>query len=371
MNPAIQTPKKRKKKIFLGIALGILLLLIILRILLPSIVLRYVNNELNTLPNYNGHVDDIKIRLWRGAYKIEGVTLNKITNQVPVPFFSAKTVDLSVEWRALFHGAIVAKIIFLQPKINFVNGPTEASSQTKMDSGWITMVEKLFPLDINRVDIKDGEVHYMDFHSNPKIDIFLSQIEATATNLRNKEEKGKALPSTVVVYATCFNTGNLSIDVALDPLNPQPTFELKEKMKNVQLTSFSDFTEAYFKFKIIGGEMELYTEIAAINGAFDGYTKPLLHNLKIETNYKENKNIWHWLIANGTQFITNIFSNHSHQKQFATRIPLHGTFKKPTTDVWASIGGILKNAFIQALTPTLDSTLHITDVEKSEEEANK
>jgi uncharacterized protein involved in outer membrane biogenesis len=313
-------------------------------------------------------VDNIGISLWRGAYQINGITLNKLTGEVPVPFFSANKIDLSVEWAALFHGAVVAKIKFYNPIINFVSGPTEATSQSGMDSSsWVQVVRNLMPLDINRVDIINGEVHYRDFSSTSNVNIFISNINATATNLRNKVDKDKALPSHVTVSAICFQTGTLSIAMALDPLNPEPTFELKEKMKNVELTSFNDFAQAYLKFKFTGGTLELYTEVTAANGAFDGYSKPLFHEIKVEANIKENKNIWHWLIANGTQLVTNILSNHSHQQQFATRIPIHGTFKSPKPDIWASIGGILKNAFIQALTPTIDSTLHISDIDKETE----
>ncbi|HXB13824.1 MAG TPA: DUF748 domain-containing protein, partial [Bacteroidia bacterium] len=363
--------KRKRKRILLWVLVAFVAILVAVRLYLPTIVLRYVNKEINTIPGYQGHVDNISMSLWRGAYQINGIELNKVNGQVPVPFFSSQTIDLSLEWAALFHGAIVAKIKFLDPTINFVNGPTAASSQSGMDSSWIQVVRNLMPLDINRVDIVNGEVHYRDFTSTPKIDIFLSNINAAATNLRNKVDKDKALPSTITVSATCFKTGNLSLDVALDPLNEVPTFELKEKMKGVQLTELNDFTEAYLKFKIIGGTMELYTEVAAANGAFDGYTKPLFHDIKVETNIKENKNIWHWLIANGTQFVTNIFSNHSHNQQFATRIPIHGTFKSPKPDSWAAIGGILKNAFVQALTPTLDSTLHISDIDRGNETDDK
>ena len=358
----LDTPKRHhKRKIILRIALILIVVLIAFRLYLPTLVLRYVNKELATIPGYQGHVDDITISLWRGAYQIQHITLNTLNGEVPVPFFAAKTIDLSLEWGALLHGAIVAKIIFYDPTVNFVSGPTVATTQSGVDSSWIQVVRNLMPLDINRVDIHNGEVHYMDFHSTPKVDIAITNIDANATNLRNKVDKDKALPSTITVSAVCFQTGKLSLNMAIDPLNPQPTFELKERMKGVQLTSFNDFTQAYFKLKIIGGTLELYTELVAKDGAFEGYTKPLFHNIKIETNIKENKNIWHWLIANGTQFITDVFSNPKHQEQFATRIPIKGTFKNPVPDTWAAIGGVLKNAFIQALTPTLDSTLHITN----------
>ncbi len=365
-------PKKyRRRKILIRILLVLIVLLVAFRIYLPTLVLHYVNKEINTIPGYQGNVDNIGISLWRGAYQINGITLNKLSGEVPVPFFASKKIDLSLEWAALFHGAIVAKIKFFNAVINFVNGPTEASSQSGVDSSWIQVVRNLMPMDINRVDIINGEVHYRDFHSSPKVDIFVSNINGKATNLRNKVDKDKLLPSTISASATCFQTGDLSLDIALDPLNPQPTFELKEKMKGVQLTALNDFTEAYLKFKMTGGTLEVYTEIAAANGAFDGYTKPLFHQIEVETNIQENKNIWHWLIANGAQFITNLFSNHHHDQQFATRIPIHGTFKSPQPDNWAAIGGVIKNAFIQALTPTLDSTLHITDIDKDNEMSAK
>jgi len=360
-----------RRKILIRILVVLLVLLIAFRIYLPTIVLHYVNKEINTIPGYQGHVDNIGISLWRGAYQINGITLNKLSGEVPVPFFASKKIDLSVEWGALFHGAIVAKIKFFNPVINFVNGPTEASSQSGVDSSWIQVVRNLMPLDINRVDIINGEVHYRDFHSSPNINIFISSINAKAANLRNKVDKDKVLPSTISASATCFQTGNLKLDIALDPLNQQPTFELREEMKGVELTALNDFTEAYLKFKITGGTLEVYTEVAAANGAFDGYTKPLFHHIEVETNIKENKNIWHWLVANGAQFISNLFSNHSHDQQFATRIPIHGTFKSPKPDNWAAIGGVIKNAFIQALTPTLDSTLHISDIDKSNETVAK
>ncbi len=353
----------RKKRIF-KIAIILIIGLSAFRIYLPTIVLHFVNRELNKIPGYKGHVDDISLSLWRCAYQIKGLSLDKYTGEVPVPFFSAKKMDLSLEWKALFHGFISGEIIFYNPKINFVNGPTESSSQTGIDKSWIQVVKALIPLHINRVDIKDGEIHYMDFYSVPKVDVFLSDIEASATNLRNKVSKDSMLSSAIKVSATCFQTGSLSIDMALDPLNPLPTFELKEKMNHASLASLSDFGQAYFKVNINGGDFELYTEIAAKDGSFIGYTKPIFHDIKLNTNYKDNKTIWRWLVANSTQLIANIFSNPSYNKQLATRIPIYGKFNKPQSDKWAAVGSLLRNAFIEALTPSLDSTLHISDVDK-------
>jgi hypothetical protein len=98
-------------------------LLIAFRIALPYILLRFVNKELQTIPGYTGHVDDIDVHLIRGAYTIKVIKLDKTGGKIPVPFFSAEAIDLSVEWSAIFHGRLVGKIIVQHPIINFAKGP--------------------------------------------------------------------------------------------------------------------------------------------------------------------------------------------------------------------------------------------------------
>src|SRR5689334_6506176 len=100
----------KRRKIWLIILGSLLVLIIAFRIALPSILLRFVNNQLAKIDGYYGHVDDIDVSLFRGAYTIKGLRLDKIDGKIPVPFFKAESSDISIEWRALFHGKIVAEI---------------------------------------------------------------------------------------------------------------------------------------------------------------------------------------------------------------------------------------------------------------------
>src|SRR6478736_1951346 len=86
---------RKKLVIILG---SLLVLLIALRIALPYILLKLVNKELQNIPGYTGHVDDIDVALMRGAYKIKMIKLEKTSGKVPVPFFSAPLIDLSLQW---------------------------------------------------------------------------------------------------------------------------------------------------------------------------------------------------------------------------------------------------------------------------------
>ncbi len=115
----------KTRKILVIVLGSILVLLIAIRIALPYILLRLVNKELQNIPGYTGHVDDIDVALIRGAYKMKMIKLEKTGGKIPVPFFSAPLIDLSIQWESLFHGRIVGEIEVDQPVLNFVKGPKQ------------------------------------------------------------------------------------------------------------------------------------------------------------------------------------------------------------------------------------------------------
>ncbi|MDO8757521.1 MAG: DUF748 domain-containing protein, partial [Elusimicrobiota bacterium] len=273
-------------------------------------------------------------------------------------FFSCKLIDFSIEWKALLRGSVIGKISLHRPVMNLVKGATEAKSQTQLDKGWEQTLKDLMPLTVNRLVVEDGEVHYRDFDTTPPVDLVLSKISVVATNLSNVKQRGKLLPAHVKVLATCFDSGTLDIQLTFDPLKKDPTFELKETLEGVQLVKLNDFFEAYAKFRVRAGEFGLYTEIAAKDGAFLGYTKPFFRDVEVEKHERKGmKKVWAGIASAATWLLSN-----PKEDQVATRIPLKGTFAKTDVGVWTAVGGLLKNAFIQALMPTLDGTIHIADV---------
>ena len=96
-----------------------------------------------------------------------------------------------------FNGKVVAEIEVEKPVLNFVKGPTKATSQTSIDKDWTVVVDKLIPFKLNRFQINNGEIHYRDFHSSPKVDILAKNVQILAQNLTNAKGEKDTLPSTV------------------------------------------------------------------------------------------------------------------------------------------------------------------------------
>src|SRR6185312_6214831 len=277
------TVKKHRRRRAVLIILGSLLVILIgLRIALPYILLRFVNRELQTIPGYTGRVDDIDVHLIRGAYTINSIRLDKLGGKIPVPFFSADILDLSVEWSALFHRRLVGKIIVDHPVLNFTKGPTKETSQTEIPTRpWTKFVGDLMPLKLNRFEINSGEIHYRDFYSTPRVNIFATDIHIVAENLSNAKHQQEELPSTVEATCSGIYGGHAYLHMKLDALNAVPTFQAKAELTDMDISKLNDFLNAYGKLSVNKGTISIYTEVAAKDEKIAGYTKPIIKNLQV------------------------------------------------------------------------------------------
>lgn len=350
--------------------LVLIALLIAARVAMPYFVLRYVNQKINEMPDYGGHIDDVDIHLWRGAYTVRGIDIVKTGGGVPVPFFSAPDVDFSVEWRALFQGSLLAKIIFNRPLINFVAGPTEETSQVGVDKPWLSVIKELFPLQINRFEVFDGAVHYRDFHSKPKIDLPVDRIHMIATNLTNSSKLSKTLIAHIEATAIVFDSGRFGVKVRLDPRPARATFDLAATVEPIPLEKLNDFTRAYAGFDFQKGTFAFATELAAKDGHVEGYMKPIFDDIVIADLKDIARNplklAWEGLIGGVTRLLRNQPKN-----RFATRIPISGDFDAPRAAVLPAIGNLFRNEFVRAYQGDLDGTIDFGDAQKAAAQGSK
>lgn len=329
-----------------------LVALLIIRLMLPFWVRDYVNRRLSELKDYRGHVEDVDLALWRGAYKIRQVKVVKTTGDLPVPFFSAPLVDLSVEWLALFHGAFVGEINFVRPELNFVHGPSKTDSQIGLEEPWAQKIKQLFPLKINRFTVDDGELHYRDFHRSPKVDVVFDQFRLVGSNLTNSEKLSKTLHAHIEMEARPLRSGDIRAKIDLDPYAARPTFNLETELKEMPLVKLNDFAKAYAGITFETGTLRLATEMNASHGDFDGYVEPVFERMSIFNPKHDADNpidfIWQGIVG----ALTRIIRNHPTDR-FGTRVPIHGSFENPEPAIMTTVINVFRNALIKAFEGTL------------------
>src|SRR3954452_20440939 len=101
--PAAGTPKRSPRnwswivrRWWFWMIVAVLAVIIVLHVYLAIWVRDYVNRKLSEVPGYRAHVSAVTLHLWRGAYQIHALDIKKTNGKVPVPFFAAPLIDLSV-----------------------------------------------------------------------------------------------------------------------------------------------------------------------------------------------------------------------------------------------------------------------------------
>jgi hypothetical protein len=368
------TSSKNKKPFFkrrgIKILLAIVILLIGIRIALPYAILKYVNKSLREMKGYYGNVNDIDLALYRGAYKINNIYLNKVDtlSMEQTEFFQSRVIDLSIEWQALLDGKIVGELDFEDPRLKFTKDKVEPKEISNDTSDFRDLLDKLMPLRVNRFEIINGVIQYTDNTSNPKVDIQMDNTHVLAENLTT-EKSDDILPSTVTADANIYK-GHLHLNMRLNALADKPTFDMNTELKETHLPELNEFFKAYGKFDVNRGVFGLYAEVAAKQGKFVGYVKPVIKDLDVlgAEDRKDNilQKMWEAVVGGAGQLLRN-----QKHDQVATKVPLEGTFEKTDANIWYAIIQVLKNAFIQALQPSIDQEINISSVGKEEEKGLK
>lgn len=363
---------RAKKKFFLRKPVKILLIilgiLIIVRLILPSVVLHYANKTLAGMNGYYGHIEDIDIALIRGAYKIDSIYLNKVDTitQKQTSFFSASEIDLSVEWKALFHGSIVGELIFEKPILKFSKDKVEPKDLRNDSTDFRKLLDDFMPLRVNRFEVNHGQIQYIDQFSSPQVDVTMTDVNVLALNLKNSYDSAVLLPATVQADADIYE-GTLDFKLKLNPLADQPTFDMNAELKNTNLVLLNDFFQAYANLDVNKGTFGMYAEVAAKQSAFTGYVKPIVQGLDVygPEDKKDNifRKIWEGLAGGASEVLEN-----QPKDQFATKIPFEGRLDDPKANIWVTITNVLQNAFINALQPSIDNDINIGSVEKKKKE---
>jgi hypothetical protein len=124
---------------------------------------------------------------------------------------------LSIEWRALFHGSFVGEFIFNVPKIVFTKDKNELSDVKRDTTDFRKVLKDFMPLKVNRVEINNGSIHYVDNTSSPKVDVSLKDAFVLAQNLKNVDDENVALPSPVAAHANVYG-GTFNLNMKMNAL---------------------------------------------------------------------------------------------------------------------------------------------------------
>jgi hypothetical protein len=153
------------------------------------------------------------------------------------PVADIPRLKASVEWSSILRGHLVADAVFLRPRVH-IDLPQlrqEARDPVKMkDRGWQQAFESIYPLKFNRIEVKEGDLVYID--TDPGRPLHISRWNALASNIRNIQSRDRAYPSAVQTDGVVFDTGRAFLSGNADFLaEPYPGVHALYRVENVPL----------------------------------------------------------------------------------------------------------------------------------------
>lgn len=285
------TKKKRyhfyQNKIFISMVV-VLFFGIIIRAMLPAVMTTLVNKRLmKESPNFLVQIHDIDLHLLRGQYVLKGV----VGSMKPEGenFLKIQSVVASVPWKPLFQGNAVVDVM-----VNKMNLTASQKLLDRAKSEGERLKDKMakekdsqreekdeLPVQISSVNIQNSQVTIKDFMSFKGEETReVTNIDAVISNLTptpNNPETNIKLSANVFGPAPFMLVGVARLKEG--PLR----WDVNSVLKNFDLTSLNPFIKDKVQAFIEKGKLDLYTEAAAIEGKIEGYVKPFVSKMKMDT----------------------------------------------------------------------------------------
>jgi hypothetical protein len=280
---------------------------------------------------------------------------------------------LEAQWKevavkaSLSDGDVVSAVKLTQPKIRVFHAGSPPANPAKNDDpprppgnakpapqhpaetiDLAREMRKITPLDVDHIDILDGQVAFVDTSRKERPELWLHDLQLSVENLTTRVRLTEGRPVLLTATATLQHSGRMAIFITADPFEKGLTFSGRAAIIGLQTSELYRFIEPASNMHAPHGTIDLFVEFDCRNGELTGGVKPVLKNVEIRA---DDKNLWTVLKAWATDLAVELFSDRVKDRNaVATIIPIKGTLNGPNVELWPAIFGVLRNAFVEGLT---------------------
>jgi hypothetical protein len=358
-HPGARPHRRNRWLIALGIVVAVLLLI---QLVASPIVESILNKKLTQHPEFAGKVSGVTVALWRGAVELKDFSFGERAHQQDPPLLRVQRVTMRFAPGALLRGKLGGAALVDGVELNLIKRDrTEKTEEEKERAKqeleekkaqirrWQDVLRESLPVTVTRFEVKNARVRFVDITYQPNAEIGIENIHIVATDLQNRPKaNGDPMPAKLNMTGVVTGGGKLKTSLQLDPMSRELRFALNFEVREQQLPAINSFLVAYTDADVSRGTFELFSEIDAENGAYNGYVKPMFHDLDFKTASDKDKNVAEKLKEKVVSAVTSLMEN-KEQDQVATKAPFSGNFADNDVDVWTAVVNLMRNAFVQAL----------------------
>jgi hypothetical protein len=309
---------------------------------------------LNDMDNYRGRFADVDVSLHDLSYTIRGLRLEKVSAAgAALPFFEADRIDVGVYWKELLEGNLVAGIRLVSPKLNLIAAREKEEEQLEETGKVGFQVAELSPFRLERIEVQEGEVLFVDATTSERPELWLHRIEATVENFATRPALAEGQPTVLALRGTFQKSGTVTLFATMDPMAKALSFSGQARLEGLKLVELGELLIAKTGVSPKAGTMDLSARFVAENGAVRGGIRPVLKNPDVDQG---KPGLGEKLKAGLVDLSLDLFSDDVPKRDgVATTIPIRGEVNAPQVQAIPTILGIVRNAFVTGLADSLEN----------------
>jgi hypothetical protein len=206
---------------------------------------------------------------------------------------------------------------------------------------------------IQKIDVLDSEFGYRNDATSPPYRLFMTH---SRLELRNLASSQGTQPAMAALTGHFMGDAVLRARASFRP-GERPDFDVKVALDDGRLERLNDLLRAYAKLDVVSGRFSIYSEVRVKDGQMSGYVKPLFHDVDVyNARQDKGKNLFkkaYEAIAGG---IAKLLQNRK-REETATVTTISGPVENARADTAEIIGGLIRNAFFDAILPGFEGSV--------------
>lgn len=330
-----------------------------LRVFLPAISLYFINKTLSEkLGNYTGHIRDLDLSLYKGAYQLQGLVIKKKTGTNP-PLLEVKVINLSLAWPALLRKELAGDITLSEAVLQIADSEDEQKKQLGTEeelSHWQDVFSLLIPISIESFKVHNSVISFTNQDLKVPVPVRLTNIELETTDLRTK---AKDVTSPFLLTAKLQETASLWVQGTADVMSNPSRGDVDFKLTNFSLSSINTVLRQYIPLDITSGTLDLFGEAITSDGRINGYVKFFFKDGDVIAPKQKYLSTKHFFAEIVSAFGNWILKNNS-SKMVASRIPFDYSKKKFNISASDTFWAAVQNSF-KELKPEIENSVSLVN----------
>lgn len=337
---------------------AILTLVIGMRVALNPVATALTRKALTKIEGYTANIEATQVSVVPFHLTVRELVITQNDAPEAAPIVFVEKIEAQLLWRKLFQGRLVALAAIEKAKFVVTAGVSKttpqmeeagrkASAEVKAnDFDFGAILQKVVPLKIDRIEVSDSEFTVID-GTHPKAPSFwVSEVQLVLDNLVTRPQLDENVPLTLTLRSKVAKTGVLKMLATADLLADKPAFTGQAQLAGLRLESLNEWT-MYQACVSDKGVIDVFANFNSAKGKLGGDVKLMVRNAVVEPATSKVSDALKAGVAN---LAIKVLSDRVQGRDaVATTLPIRGSLENPDPQVWPTILGVVRNAFVQGL----------------------